>query len=183
MKKTDFNILLFLALYFTLKYAFYFYVGFTTPGGRLFFSFPARYLNFPYWLTVVVAKSATSLLEICGYAAHQRNAANVTIGESRGVTIAWGCLGVAALSLWTGFIAAHRARALYKLKWMVAGFVLIFMVNILRIAMIALSNYRQWSYFESFNAHTSFDTLTYAVILVLMLVFVLNYNSKKVRTG
>jgi exosortase/archaeosortase family protein len=179
VKKTEFNILLFLLLYLVLKYGFYLYVGFVTPGGKLFFSFPERYLNFPYWLTVAVAKLSKLLLEICGYAVYQKNAANITIEGSRGVTLAWGCLGAGAISLWIAFITAHRTKDGYKLKWIVAGCLLIFIVNILRIDMIALSNYYNWKYFQSFNAHTSFDALTYAIILLIMLVFVISYNKKK----
>lgn len=179
MKKTDFNILLFVTLYFVIKYAFYLYVGFTTPGGKLYFPFLSTYLNFPYWFTELEATAAKGLLKIGGYDVYQKNAANITISGGRGVTIAWGCLGIAALGLWTAFIVAHRAGTVYKLQWIAAGFGLIFLVNILRIDMIALSNYYHWRYIESFNAHTSFDALTYAIILILMLVFVLNYNKSR----
>ena len=183
MKKTDFNILLFVALYFIIKYAFYLYIGFTTPGGRLYFPFVAAYLNFPYWFTEFVATLAKGLLKLGGYEVYQQNAANITIRGARGVTIAWGCLGIAALGLWAAFVVAHRAKARYKLWWIAAGIGLIFIVNILRIDMIALSNYYHWHYMQSFNAHTSFDALTYAVILLMMLVFVLSYNRKRKAEG
>ena len=181
MKKSEFNILLFLGLYFLLKEGFYGYVGLTTPGGKLSSVFLTRYANFPYWFTVVVTKCSKFLLEVCGYAVYQLDAANVTIKGARGVTLAWGCLGIGALSLWMAFIIAHRTTIKYKLRWIIIGVVLIFIVNILRIDMIALSNYYHWQYFQHFNAHTSFDLLTYLVILIMMLVFVLNYNKKKVR--
>ncbi len=171
-------------LYFLLKYAFYFYVGVVTPGGKLSSLFLSRYANFPNWLTVAVAKPSVFLLQILGYKVHQTNAANVTINGSRGVTLAWGCLGIGAISLWIAFIAAHRQKMRYKIKWMIAGIVLIFIVNILRIDMIALSNYYNWKHAESFNAHTSFDILTYAVILVMMMVFAFKYNkTKNFKTG
>lgn len=183
-KKSDFNILLFLFLYFFIKYAFYFYVGLTTPGGKIFSAFLINYANFPYWLTVMVTKLSKLLLELCGYTVYQVNDANITIEGSRGVTIAWGCLGIGAIGLWIAFIIAHRNfRAKNKLKWIAAGIALIFIVNILRIDMIALSNHYNWKYFRSLNAHTSFDILTYAVILLMMLVFVLVFNKRKIKPG
>jgi len=181
-KKPDFNILLFLLLYFFIKYAFYFYVGLTTPGGKLFVPFLKDYANFPYWLTLIASKSAKFLLEICGYNVYQKDAANITIAGSRGVTIAWGCLGIGAIGLWIAFIVAHRKfSTANKLRWIISGVLLIFLVNIVRIDMITLSNHYDWKYFQSFNAHTSFDILTYAIILVMMLIFILYYNKRKIR--
>ena len=179
MKRSDFNIIIFLAVFLLLKEGFYFYVGLTTPGGRLFSPFLATYANIPYWFTVATAKSSKLLLEIGDYTVYQKDAANITISGSRGVTLAWGCLGMEALSVWFAFITAHRCGIKYKLKWIVAGIVLIFIVNTLRIVMIALSNFYKWSYFQSFNAHRSFNTLTYCIIILLMLIFVYNYRKSK----
>jgi len=177
--KPDFNIIIFLVLYFVLKYGFYLYVGFTTPGGKLYFSFFGSYANFPGWLTIFVSKTSAFLLKISGYSVHQLGNANITIAGSKGVTIAWGCLGIGAISLWLGFIIAHRIRLKYKLKWITIGAAIIFAINIFRIDMIALSNYYKWSYFQNFNAHTSFDTLTYVIILGMMTIFVMRYDKKK----
>ena len=182
--KSDFNIVLFLAVFIFLLEGFYFYVGLTTPGGKLSIPFLGSYLNFPYWLTVYVAKISKFVLEICGYTVRQANPANITIAGSRGVTIAWGCLGIGAMSLWLAFIIAHRYLVLsIKLKWVFTGLALIFLINILRIMMIALSNHYNWHYIHAFNAHASFNVLTYAAIVIMMAVFVRSYKkiSRKAR--
>jgi len=157
------------------------YVGFTTPGGKLFFPVLASYANVPEWFTLVVSKTSKLFLEIAGYPVYQKGENNITIQGSKGVTIAWGCLGIGAISLWLAFIAAHYTSVRNKLKWIITGIILIFILNIARIDMIALSNYHGWSYFQSFNAHTSFDVLTYIIILIMMAVFVRNHN--RVRCG
>src|SRR5205085_10613536 len=112
------------------------------------------------------------LLQVAGYSVQQTSVVNVTITGSRGVTIAWGCLGIGALSLWIAFITAHQCSFKYKLKWILPGIAIIFTLNILRIAMIALSNHYNWVYIRHFNAHSSFNLLTYAVIVLLMIFFV-----------
>jgi exosortase/archaeosortase family protein len=184
VKKKDFNILLFLALFLILQRGFYVYVGLTTPGGRLFFPFLTNYVNIPWWLTLLVSKTSKLLLELCRYDVYQANPANITIGSSRGVTIAWGCLGIGAISLWIAFIAAHLYPAKQKLKWMFAGVLLIFILNILRIMMIALSNHYNWQYLQSFNAHSTFNILTYCIIVIMMLVFAVRFNKQnKQRPG
>ena len=177
LKKSDFNILLFLAIFIFLQEGFYLYVGLTTPGGKLAISFLGRYLNFPYWLTVSVTKSSKFVLEICGYRVQQADPSNIGIAGSRGVTIAWGCLGIGAMSLWLAFIVAHRYLLLsIKLKWIFTGLALIFMINIIRITMIALSNHYNWHYVRAFNAHNSFNMLTYLAIVIMMAVFVKKYK-------
>jgi exosortase/archaeosortase family protein len=179
VRKSDFNILLFLALYFLFKEGFYFYVGLTSPGGKLFSPFLSQFANIPYWLSALVTGGSKLLLKIAGYAAYQKNPTNITITGGGGVNIAWGCLGVGAISLWIAFVIAHRWAVKHKVKWIAAGIVFIFVVNILRISTIALSYYYNWKYLRSFNVHTSFNALTYAVILIFMLFFTLQYNRQK----
>jgi len=179
VKKSDFNILRFLVLFIVLLTGFYAYVGITSAGGKFFSPFLSRYLNFPYWLTIAVAKSAALVLRLSGYSVHQANASNISVNGATGVTIAWPCLGVAPISLWIGFVAAHRYKAAYKIKWIIAGVMIIFLVNVLRIAVIVISNYHKWFYLQHFNAHTSFNILAYVIILLLMFLFIKNFNLKK----
>lgn len=179
MKKTDFNILKFLLVFIVLLQGFYLYIGITTQGGKLFSPFLANYLNVPEWLTQLVSKSSKFLLELCGYAVQEKERANITIAGSRGVTIAWGCLGAGAMFLWIGFVVAHRCAVKYKLKWAGIGLGLIFIVNILRVSMIVLSNHYHWTYIRNLNAHTSYNVLTYIIIIVMMYVFVKKFNKQK----
>lgn len=176
MKKSNFSLVYFLLVFFILYYGFIIYVGLSTPGGKIYSSFLYSYLNIPDWLSMLVAKASTLLLKILGYNAYQKNAANVSIHHSVGVTIAWGCIGVSVMFLWFAFIVAHKARASYKLKWIAAGIVLIFIFNIIRIALIVLSYLYHWKYFQSFNAHSTFNFLAYVLIIILMGFFVFNYN-------
>jgi len=176
LNKVKFSIPVFLGIFIVLLQGFYAYVGLTTGGGRIYSSFLGQYANFPFWLSAFVAKCAGVLLQVAGYPVHQNSPANITITGSRGVNIAWGCLGVGAISLWIAFVAAHRCKAKYKLKWILPGIAVIFVLNILRIMMIALSNHYNWAYIRHFNAHSSFNILTYGVIVLLMIVFVRNYN-------
>ena len=172
--------MLFVAIFIFLLEGFYFYVGLATPGGKLSIPFLGNYLNFPYWLSVFVTKASKFVLEICGYSVWQARPDNITITGSRGVTIAWGCLGVGAMSLWLAFIMAHRYLLFrVKLKWIFAGLALIFIINIVRIMMIALSNHYNWYHIHAFNAHASFNTLTYAAIVVMMVVFARRYKKIK----
>ncbi len=179
VKRSEFNIIRFLILFVLLLEGFYLYVGMTSEGGRLFSPFLASYLNFPDWLSITVARFSKFLLEISGYSIYQKNPANITITGSRGVNLDWACLGVGPMSLWVAFVAAHRCVIKYKLKWIAAGIVLICVVNALRLIMIVLSYYYHWTFIRHFDAHTSFNIVTYIIILLLMYIFVRSYNRIK----
>ncbi|HYJ65955.1 MAG TPA: archaeosortase/exosortase family protein [Parafilimonas sp.] len=176
MKKAKFNIIYFLIIFCALYYGFIIYVGLITPGGKTFSPFLNSYLDIPDWLSMFVAKASTLLLKILGYDAYQRSAVNVTIRGGRGATIAWGCIGAGVMFLWFAFIFAHKAKPIYKLKWIIAGILLIFLFNILRISFIVLSYKYNWVYFQSFNAHATFNFITYIIIILLMGLFIFNYN-------
>ncbi len=181
MKKSNFSILYFLLVFFILYYGFYFYIGLSTPGGKVFIPLLYNYLNVPYLLSILVIKLSVLLLKITGYSVYQKHAANITIKGSRGANISWGCLGAGVMILWFAFITAHKARLRYKLKWIFAGVTLIYIFNAIRIISILLSYYYNWYYLQSFNAHSTFNNITYAIIIILMIIFVRNYNRTEGR--
>ena len=118
-----------------------------------------------------------------GYSTYQKTPLNVTITKSRGVNIAWGCLGIGVMVAWLAFIMAHKDKLAYKLKWVIGGIVVIFIVNILRVIFIILSLHYNWSATESLDAHKVFNILTYVIIIILMLLFVIFYTRKNNKSG
>lgn len=176
MKKSNFSIVSFLLIFLIVYYGFYFYVGLTTPGGKLYAPFLERYLNAPYWLSELVAKCSELLLKIMGYNAYQKTAVNVSLKGGHGVQIIWGCVGIGVMVVWLAFVVAHRAAKIYKLKWIMIGVGLIYLFNIARVVAIVLSINYHWSYLESFNAHSTFNNITYLIIVLLMVFFAYRYN-------
>lgn len=179
MKKNNFSIIYFLLLFVILYYGFIIFIGLITPGGKFYSSFLNYHLNIPYWFSIVLAKAAKALLQLAGFATYQKTPSNVTIDGSRGVTIAWACLGIGVISTWIAFVVAHKEKVLYKLKWVLIGTASICLINIFRIMMIALSNHYHWKYIRSYNAHTIFNIIAYIFIFLLMFVFVFYYNRKR----
>lgn len=176
MRKTNFSIIYFLLIFFVVYYGFYLYVGFSTPGGKIYFAFLHDHLDMPYWLSAVVAKCAEVVLKMLGYNAYQKSAINVSLRGGHGVQIIWGCVGIGVMIVWLAFVLAHKAGALYKLRWLLAGIGLIFLFNIMRIVAIVLSINYHWAYLESFNAHSTFNNITYLIIAGMMVFFVYRYN-------
>lgn len=154
-------------------------MGITSEGGKLFSPFLNKYANLPQWFSMAIAGSSRLLLQLTGYTVYQLNTTNITLAGGGSVNIAWACLGAGAMSLWAAFIAAHKTALRVKLKWIATGLMLICFINILRVVMITLSIHYHWSYIRHFDAHSSFNIVTYAFIVLLMYIFVRRYNYLK----
>ena len=176
VRNSQFNVLKFLVIFLILLEGFYAYVGITTKDGKLFSLFLNKYANFPEWVCIGVIGIAKLLLKAAGFVTYQRDVTTLAIEGSGGVNLAWGCLGAGAISLWIAFIAAHKCNFRFKLKWTSAGIIFIFIVNAIRVAMIVLSNHYRWTYLVDFDAHSSFNALTYLIILGLMWIFARRYK-------
>ena len=174
--KSSFNIPIFLLTYALLSLWFYCFIGITSPGGKGYSPFIDHYLNITTWLTWFISKTTLFILKWIGFSAYQRAPNNVTIIGSRGVTILWACLGFGVMSFWTAFITAHRADWKYKLKWIGGGVSSIILLNIIRIALIALANHYHWLAVTSLEPHETFNVVSYIILFMMIGLFVWRYK-------
>ncbi len=182
LTNSTFNIPRFLLIFFLLALAFYSYVGIISPGGKTYSVFLDKYANFPAWLTYFICKCAKRLLQLFGYSVYQKKANNVTISGSRGVNIIWACLGFRVIGYWVAFVSAHYAAWKYKLKWIMIGVLSITMINIFRIALIALGLHYNWKAFNTIEPHLAFNVVSYIAIFILTFWFIAKYNKYKKRS-
>lgn len=174
--KYKFSILRFLIWFVGLTASFYTYVALTTPGGKVYSSFLHTYFDIVTWATSFIAKAAGFLLTMLGYNISQKYSSQIYIGNSKGVAIAFACLGFGVISFWVSFIAAHAASLNFKIKWITAGIISIIIINIIRVALIALANYYNWVFILNLNPHTAFNIVTYCFIFFLMFIFSKQFN-------
>ena len=171
-----FNVLFFLIIFAALYYSFIAYIGIVSPGGKGYSPFLNHYLNIPAWLTYFMCTSAKTLLQFGGYDVYQKAPNNVSIHGSLGVNIIWACLGYGVMSFWVAFIAAHKARWLYKIKWIGIGIASIVVINIIRIASIPLAFHYNWKRYTAIEVHFLFNVVCYILIVGLAALFVYRYQ-------
>ncbi len=176
-RKSSFNVILFLFVFFLLETAFTVYVGILSPGGKIYSPFLDRYANVPAWFTYFICKCAKALLQLSGYNVYQKALNNITITGSRGVNIIWACLGFGVMSFWTAFVISHSAGWKYKLKWVLTGLSIITGINIIRIALIALGLHHNWKVFNAIEPHFAFNVVCYIAIFSLTVWFVMQYKT------
>ncbi len=175
-KGANFHIVRFIICLLVLTYGFEAYIGLVSPGGKTYSPFLERYLNVPAWLTYFICSGAKLLLQLCGFTIQQKAANAINIAGSNGVNIIWACLGFGVMSFWVSFIIAHKARWKQKLAWAAAGCGVITLLNILRIALIALAQHYRWQHFLSVDPHFMFNVATYVAIILMVLWFYRRYK-------
>ncbi|MCW3079593.1 MAG: hypothetical protein JWR87_1023 [Segetibacter sp.] len=163
-----FFLLKFLFTFFTLYFFFPFYRGVIAPGGQIYFPYFESHFNLVTSLTSFLTCSAKFLLEAAGFDIFQNNYQSLRIGYSKGVTVNPSCLGWAVMSFWVAFVFANKGALQYKLKWMTFGLVAVFLLNITRIALIAVANHLNWQPITSLDHHQTFNVASYVCIAILI---------------
>jgi len=146
--------------------------GITAPGGDIYFSFADTYLNVVKGLTTFLTSAAKGVLEMLRYHTNQRDYQTLRIESSRGVIINPSCLGWGVMSCWAAFVVANKGAWQHKLKWLTLGLTSILLLNIARVAIIALANHLQWEAITSLDQHLFFNILSYCIIVLMVIWFV-----------
>ncbi len=174
-------IIRFLSFFLVLYFFFPFYRGLIAPGGTLYSSFLEKNFNIVSGFTKVLTNSAKLILQSAGYDVVQRDYHSLRIGYSRGISVNPSCLGWAVMSFWMAFVFSNDGTSKHKAKWVTFGITLIVLLNITRIALIALANHLNWATITSLDHHMTFNIASYACIIILV-AFYIRIQKKYERT-
>ncbi len=171
---TDKKFLLFLAK-FILSFCILYYgtiavIGIATPGG-LYSSFVDHYLDYYRWARLSLMRATMFSLRVLGYPSEIIPPTYLKIQGGRGANIGYDCLGYGVVSFWLAFVFANQGRWQAKLKWMVAGAVALWAINVARITIILLAINNGWRIPFGWNHHTWFNVVAYGAIFLMIYVF------------
>jgi len=124
-------------------------------------------------LSAQVATSAAALLRGVGFAAHVTSLAppTVSLAGQPAVFVGDPCNGLVLYALFAGFVLAFPGPLRHKLWFMPTGIFLIFGLNALRVAVLAL-NHAYWYHTVEFNHHYTFTFVAYGFIFGLWMLWV-----------
>lgn len=171
----------FIFLFSILYFFFQFYWGITGLGGKIYSPFLAEHFNIIKGISSFLTRCARLLLNLFGYDTFQRQYNALRIANSRGVIVNPSCLGWAVLSFWTAFVYANKGKILHKLRWIIGGCAIITLINITRIALIALANHVNSSFISRIDHHQAFNIASYCCVFILMFWY-LTVQKKYERT-
>ena len=147
---------------------------------KAFFIFILWYLIYELWilpnewidkpLSKNIAAISAGVLSMFGYEVELFDRV-VSILGAPGIEIVNGCNGISAIGLFIGFIVAFPGKDNIKVPFMILGVMLIYLVNIVRIIVLAIT---QAQYPKAFEVTHDYSTTTifYFVIFALWVLWV-----------
>ncbi|HLW32247.1 MAG TPA: exosortase family protein XrtF [Aequorivita sp.] len=147
------------------------------------FSFQLGY--FPDFVSELVARQSRAVLEGFGYQAvlnpvKLEQSLYLTIDNKYSVSIVEGCNSVSVIILFVSFIIAFAEGFKKTFLFLLAGAVLIYVVNILRIAILTVALYK-FPQYENLLHGIVFPGIIYTMVFILWMVWVrmLKTNSSR----
>lgn len=167
-------VLLFLGTYLILGILYSFYLNVSENG-----------TYFPDYITSLVATQSAAVLDGFGYNSVLRKdvleqGMLLTIDNEYTVNVVEGCNSVSVIILFVAFIIAFSEKFKKTFLFIFAGAVLIYIVNILRIAILTVALYKYPQY-ENILHSVIFPGIIYSMVFILWMVWVrmLKLNSVK----
>ena len=116
--------------------------------------------------------SATGLiLSLFNIQTHTEPGFLIRINGGRGVFIAMDCVGYGVYSFWIAFVAANSGRFWKKVRWIVSGVVVLWLINVIRITLFLVAINKGWPMPLGINHHTWFNIVAYLMIFILIWLY------------
>ena len=161
-------VVLFVGLYFLFSQGNIFMNSVMSEGGRFYHEYIATNFNYIQALKSSLIVPATWIIKLFGlYAIH--NEMDVMVVNGPYLRVNYACLGLGVMSFLTAFIIAFPAKLKAKLKLFVIGIIMIYVLNMLRIAALGVilgffeSQRRNFTYH-----HEVFNIIVYICIFILL---------------
>ena len=167
-------VVLFLGTYLVLSVIYAYYLKVSANSG-----FP------PDYLTNLVARQSAALLDAFGYNPVLeintiRKGVLLIIDNKYAVNIVEGCNAASVIILFVSFIISFAEKLKKTLLFLLAGAVLIYVVNILRIALLVIALYKYPQYQEELHS-VVFPAVIYGMVFILWIVWVKSLNAKPAK--
>ncbi len=143
-------------------------------GGRFYNEYAATHLNYIQALKSSLIIPATWVIKLFGfYAIH--NEMDVMVVNGPYLRINYACLGLGVMSFLVAFVIAFPAKIKSKLKLFVIGLIMIYVLNMLRIAALGVL----LGFFKSQRSNFTYHHEVFNIIVYICIFILLYYWIKK----
>ena len=126
-------------------------------------------------------RMAADALSLCGWEV-ESSGRILNVFNARGVEILNDCNGLDLLGIYTGFIIAYPGPIRERLLLLAGGLLLLYFANVLRIAVLALSNVYYPDYWNNVHSASSY-VFFYPLILGLWYIWTIISDQKTIFSG
>jgi len=145
-------------------------IGFAAPGGY-YSPFVEKYLDYVSWIKRSLINATAYILSLFNIQTQKEPGFILRIRGGRAIIIAMDCVGYGVYSFWTAFVAANTGSFRRKVLWIVAGLLILWFINVIRITLFLVAINRGWPMPLGIDHHTWFTIVAYAMIFILIWLY------------
>jgi exosortase/archaeosortase family protein len=145
-------------------------IGLAAPVGY-YSPFVEKYLDYVSWIKYSLINATGGILSLFNIPTHKEPGFLIRITGGRGVIIAMSCVGYGVYSFWIAFVAANRGDLLKKIKWITAGLLILWFINVVRITLFLVAINKGWPMPLGIDHHTWFNIVAYLFIFILIWLY------------
>lgn len=161
-----------LIIYLVLDYGTYIFIGISSPGGKTYYEWLDKYLNYISWLRSLILNSSQKIVSLLGFAVYRQNDHIIRIKGGAGVQMVYSCLGYGVMSFWIAFVlATEKIEKVVKFKWLLGGLMIIIVSNIARVVILLIAINKKWTKPVNIEHHTFYNYIVYLIVISMMLLF------------
>lgn len=152
-----------------------------SEGGRFYHPYIAEHFNYIQWIKSALIIPGTWLIKLFGFYAVY-NEMDIMVVNGPYLRINYSCVGLGVMSFFTAFIIAFPAKLKPKLKLFVIGIIMIYLLNVARIAGLGILLGFFQSQRDNFTYHHEiFNIIVYLCVFAL-LYFWIKKNTKTTKS-
>lgn len=175
-------ILVFAAVFLLCYYGALFITGLAVPGGQ-YSPFAEKYINVAAWLRSSLIVCTKWFVGMFGYETIRTNEYVLRVPGANGIKIVYSCLGFGVMSFWTAYMVAATAKLVKKVAWLLVGFLLIWLINVVRISLVLIAGNKGWKFPFGWDHHTWFNIAAYLLIFSMMYFFEKSIKQTSLHAG
>ena len=167
-------VVLLVVLYFLFSEANIFMNSVTSIDARFHNAYIAEHFNYIQWLKTSLIVPGTWIIKLFGfYVIH--NELDVMVVDGPHLSINYSCIGLGVMSFFTAFVIAFPAPLKSKLKLFIIGTIMIYILNVCRIAGLGIL----LGFFKSQRNNFTYHHEVFNIIIYLCIFALLYFWIKK----
>jgi exosortase/archaeosortase family protein len=141
-------------------------IGLSSPESY-FSPFVAKYLDYISLLRSSLLHTSKTFLRLFDFNTVFTDKYTLVAAHG-GIRMVYSCIGYGVMGFWAAFVIANKGTLTKKLKWLLAGWVSIWIINVLRISILIVAINKNWAMPLGWDHHTWFNIVAYLLIFILI---------------
>jgi exosortase/archaeosortase family protein len=101
--------------------------------------------------------------------------------KSSGLRMVYRCVGYGVMSFWAAFVLANKSRLAKKIYWVLLGWIVIWIINCIRVVLLLTALEKNWSVNKYVDHHALFNIVAYGFIFLLIFTYLYLDNPSNKR--